>query len=186
MSNEAIAPDPTPQDTRRSRLFVLLTIAAVCSALFASYRIGIERGFPDTIGPGAWGRMLFAVGAAIAQMKHEGYGYTVPGAIETILYNSGLTSEERVLASLAVKFPDNLRNPVLIDAAIEKAVRFEAPINPDHGVRGSGGDDIGLVDYARLSFGLFGYKLRSFYFTYFAILGISAFAFLYAFRSRPE
>jgi hypothetical protein len=186
MSNESIATDPTRQRGQRSRLFVVLTIAAVCGTLFASYRIGADRGSPDTIGTGAWGRMLFAFGSAIAQMKHGGYGYAIPGSVETILTYAGLTGDAKILADLGTKFPDNLRNPALIDAAIDKTVRFEAPINPDQGVRGSGGDDLGFVDYTRLSFYLFGYRLRSLYFTYFMIFGISALAFICAFRSRPE
>jgi hypothetical protein len=185
MSDERVASAPERRSPRRSRLFVLLTVASVCVTLFTSYRIGIDRGFPDTIGTGAWGRALFAFGAAIAHMRHGGYGYTIPGAIETVLIYAGLTGDGKILADLGTTFPDNLRNPALIDAAIDKAVRFNAPINPDQEVRGSGGDDLGFVDYARLSFGLFGYRLRSLYFGYFAIFAISASAFVFAFRSRP-
>jgi hypothetical protein len=69
----------------------------------------------------------------------------IPGPVETILTYAGLTGDAKILADLGTKFPDNLRNPALIDAAIDKAVRFEAPINPDYGVRGSGGDDLGWL-----------------------------------------
>jgi len=120
------------------------------------------RGFPDTTGTGAWDRALFAFGAAIAQMRHGAYGYAIPSAIETVRIYGGLTGDSKILADLGTKFPDNLRSPARIDAAIDKAVRFNAP-NPDQGVRGSGGDDLGLVDYARLSFGVFGYRFRSLY-----------------------
>jgi hypothetical protein len=169
----------------QSRIFMLVAVIAICSSLFASYRIGVERGFPDTIGTGAWGRMLFAFGAAIAQMRHGGYGYTIPDAMETVLTYGGLTGDSKILTGIGRKFPENLRDPALIDAAIGKAVRFSSPIDPNQGVRGSGGDDLGFVDYTRLSFGVFGYRLRSLYLAYFAIFGISASAFAYAFRSRP-
>jgi hypothetical protein len=185
MSDESVATYTARQNPRRSCFFVLLTVVSVCATLFASYRIGVDRGFPDTIGTGAWGRALFAFGTAIAQMRHGGYGYAIPGTIETVLTYAGLTGNVKILTDLGTKFPDNLRNPALIDAAIDKAVRFNAPINPDQEVRGSGGDDLGLVDYTRLSFYLFGYRLRSLYFTYFMIFGISALAFIWAFRSRP-
>jgi len=185
MTHETVATDPAGLRRRRSHIFMLLAVAAVCGSLFASYRIGVDRRFPETIGTGGWGRMLFAFGAAIAQMRHGGYGYTIPGPIETTLTYAGLTEDSQILASLGTKFPNNLRNTVLIDAAINKAVRFNSPIDPTDGVRGSGGDDLGFVDYVRLSFGVFGYRLRSLFSTYFAILGISAFAFVYAFRSRP-
>ena len=77
----------------KSRIFMLVAVIAICSSLFASYRIRVERGFPDTIGTGAWGRALFAFGAAIAQMRHGGYGYTIPDAMETVLTYGGLTGK---------------------------------------------------------------------------------------------
>jgi hypothetical protein len=186
MTHEMVATDRAQRNAqRRLHIFMLLAVAAVCGALFASYRIGVERRFPETIGTGAWGRMLFAFGAAIAQMRHGGYGYTIPGQTEAILIHAGLTGDAKILADLGMKFPDNLQNPVLIDSAIQKAVRFNSLVDLRHSVRGSGGDDLGLVDYVRLSFGVFGYWLRSLYLAYFAILAISALAFMYAFRSRP-
>jgi hypothetical protein len=186
MTNERVVTDPARRNAgRRSRIFLLLAVVVVYGSLFASYRIGVDRGFPEAIGTGGWGRMLFAFGAAIAQMRHGGYGYTIPGPIETILTYAGLTGDAKILGDLGTKFPDNLRNPVLIDAGIEKAVRFNSPIDPNEGVRGSGGDDLGLVDYVRFSFGVFGYRLRSLYLAYFAIVAISASAFMYTFRSRP-
>ena len=84
-----------------------------------------------------------------------------------------------------MKFPDNLRDPALINAAIDKAVRFEWPFNPEEAIRGSGGDDLGFVDYVRLSFLVFGHKIQSLYYTYFLIFGVSAAVFLWTFRSRP-
>src|ERR1700730_11211313 len=168
-----------------TRLFRWLAAAIVCLSLVAAFRIGIDRGFRDTIGNGNWGRIMFGVGTAISQMDHGGYGYTLSIAIESILTNGGLTSDPKPLASWGTEFPANLRDPSLINAAIEKAVRFEWPFNPKESVRGSGGDDLGFVDYVRLSFLVFGHNIHSLYYTYFLIFGISAAAFLYAFRSRP-
>jgi hypothetical protein len=84
-----------------------------------------------------------------------------------------------------VKFPDNLHSPELINAAIDKAVQFKWPFNPNEAIRGSGGDDLGLVDYTRLSFYLFGYRIQSLYVLYFVILSISVTSFLWAFRAQP-
>src|SRR5207344_2208913 len=96
----------------------------------------------------------------------------------------GLTGDPDILVPLGVQFPSNLRDPRLINSAIEKAARFKWPFNPDEAVRGSGGDDLGFVDYVRLSFLMFGHKIQSLYYTYFVIFGISAAVFLYAFRAR--
>jgi hypothetical protein len=139
----------------------------------------------DSIGQSSWGRVLFAVGAAITQMEHGGYGYTTSNVAENVLTHAGLTSTPEILASLGTKFPDNLKNTALINAGIDKAVHFKWPFNPNEGIRGNAGDDLGFADYVRLSFYLFGSRLSSLYFTYFVILGISVSAFVYTFRDQP-
>jgi hypothetical protein len=170
---------------RVTRLCRWLAAAIVCLSLVAAFRIGIDRGFRDTIGNGNWGRILFGVGTAITQMDHGGYGYAMSTVIETVLTYGGLTNDPKILAPLGTEFPANLRDPTLINAAIDKAARFIWPFNPAEAVRGSGGDDLGFVDYVRLSFLVFGHNIQSLYYTYFLILGISAAAFLYAFRAAP-
>ena len=171
--------------TKSSPLVSWLAVALVCISLMAALRVCFHRGLHDEIGTETWGRALFAIGAAITQMKDGGYGYSLSNVIETILTYGGLTNDASILASLGAKFPENLRDPVLINAAIDKAAQFKWPFNPNEAVRGSGGDDLGLVDYVRLSFLLFGYRVQSLFFTYFLILGVSAAAFLYTFRLRP-
>src|SRR5215467_16221729 len=132
-----------------------------------------------------WGRILFGVGTAITQMDHGGYGYSLSTVVETVLTYGGLTDDPKILAPLGTQFPTNLRDPSIINAAIEKAARFRWPFNPEEAIRGSGGDDLGFVDYVRLSFLMFGHKIESLYYTYFLIFGVSAAVFLWTFRSRP-
>src|SRR5215831_17841757 len=167
------------------RLFPWLFAAIVCLCLLEAFRIGVDRGFRDAIGDGNWGRILFGVGTAITQMDHGGYGYALSTVIETILKFGGLTDDPKILAPLGVEFPNNLRDPALINAAIEKAARFKWAFNPEDAIRGSGGDDLGFVDYVRLSFLVFGHKIQSLYYSYFLIFGVSAAVFLWTFRSRP-
>jgi len=176
----------TLRGANRQFVFLLLAVIVVCGTLLAAFRVGVDRGFPGAIGTQTWGRILFAIGAAVTQMDHGGYGYTLSTVIETILTYGGLTADPKILADAASKYPDNLRDPNLINAAIDKATRFKWPFNPDESIRGSGGDDIGLVDYARASFYLFGHRLQSLYFAYFLFFGISVAAFIVTFRSRPE
>jgi hypothetical protein len=170
---------------RTARLFLWLAVAIVSVSLIAAFRVGVERGFRDTIGSGSWGRILFGVGTAITQMDHGGYGYALSTVIETIFTYGGLTDDPKILAPLGVEFPGNLRDPTLINAAINKAARFEWPFNPEEAIRASGGDDLGFVDYVRLSFLAFGHRIQSLYYTYFLIFGVSAAVFLWTFRSRP-
>jgi hypothetical protein len=167
-----------------TRLFPWLAAAIVCLCLIESFRIGVDRGFRDAIGDGNWGRILFGVGTAITQMDHGGYGYALSTVIETILKYGGLTDDPKILAPLGMEFPSNLRDPGLINAAIDKAARFKLAFNPN-AFRGSGGDDLGFVDYVQLSFLVFGHKIESLYYTYFLIFGVSAAVFLWTFRSRP-
>jgi hypothetical protein len=184
MSPLNISTEVAKSRASKGSLFPWLAATIVCLCLVEAFRIGIDRGFRDTIGEENWGRILFGVGTAITQMDHGGYGYAMSTVIETVLKYGGLTGDPEILAPLGVKFPANLRDPSLINAAIEKAAWFTWPFNPDEAVRGSGGDDLGFVDYVRLSFLLFGHKIQSLYYTYFLIFGISAAAFLYAFRAR--
>jgi ABC-type multidrug transport system fused ATPase/permease subunit len=168
----------------KTRPFFLLTSVVVVISLFEAYQVGVIRGFRDWIGQESYGRVLFAVGAAITQMQHGGYGFSISSVIETILTYGGITADNAILEKLGTKFPNNLQNTALINAAIDKAVQFSWPFNPGADVRGSGGDDIGFVDYARLAFQLFGYKIQSLYYIYFSVLAFSAAAYLYQFRTR--
>jgi hypothetical protein len=168
-----------------TRWFLWVAVTIVCISLIGAFRIGIDRGLRDTIGTGSWGRVLFGVGAAITQMRHGGYGYTMSTVIETVLEYGGFTAAPEILAPLGVKFPDNLRDTALINAAIDKAAKFRWPFNPEEAIRGSRGDDLGFVDYVGLSFLVFGSKIQSLYYTYFLIFGVSAAVFLWTFRSRP-
>ena len=166
-------------------MFLWLAVAIVCISLISAFRLGVDRGFRDTIGSGNWGRILFGVDTAITQKDHGGYGYALSTVIETVLTYGGLTDDPKILAPLGAEFPGNLRDPTLINAAIDKAAKFRWPFNPEEAVRGSGGDDLGSVDYVRLSFVVFGHNIQSLYYTYFLIFGVSAAVFLWTFRSRP-
>jgi hypothetical protein len=167
------------------KYFRWLMIVFVIGGLFSAFRVGLDRGFEHTIGAEAYGRIGFATCAAITDLAHRGPGgYVCNSVVETVLTNAGLTGDEQVLAALGIKYPDNLRNQTLIDNAIKKAVLF--PITPAHTqIRGAGSDDIGLVDFVKLAFTLFGYNFLSLYLAYFTILGASVWAFFLAFGDRP-
>ena len=166
------------------RLFLLAATVLICLAMFAAFRTGILRDLHSTFADQSWGRVQFSIGAVITSM-HGGYGYTISEVIKTVLAYAGLTGDPAVLKTVGVTFPDNLRDPRLIENAIEKAVAFQWPFNPNQEVAGSSGEDVGLVDYARLSFMLFGRKVVSFFFTYFALVATSLLAAVIAFRRTP-
>src|SRR5262249_27632966 len=155
-----------PAAARRRHVLSMVIAALIGVALFGAFRVGVLRNVHSTIADGSWGRVQFAIGAAITSMAHGGYGYTMSEVIGTVFAYAGLTGDPVVLGTVGATFPDNLRNSVLIDRAIKKAVEFTFPFNPNERVVGSSGEDVGAVDYVRLSFLLFGYKTISFYLTY--------------------
>lgn len=163
-----------------------ICVGVACFAVFAAFCIGVRRDFPTTIGDGNWGRAAFAIGAALTQMQHGGYGYVTAEVVDQILRAGGLTTDPTYLEPLGLHAPDNLRDPTAINNAIRKAAAFNWPFNPDNPdeVRGAYNDDIGFVDYVRLSFGLFGYNIISLYLGYFVLFGLSVCVFAIAFREE--
>src|SRR5262249_26148299 len=133
---------------------------------------------------GNWGCFAFAVGAALTEMRHGGYGYVTALVMDTVLHSEGLATDPAFLEPLKLRAPDNFRNPTVINAAIRKAAEFKWPFNPDNvdEVRGASNDDLGFVDYVKMSFRLFGINVISLYLGYFVLLGVSIGTFVASFR----
>jgi hypothetical protein len=166
----------------RERVFYWCAVAMVGVLFIATFRLGLIRGFDHIIAADAWGRMVFAIGAAITDLAHGGRGYIVFDHINTVLTYGGLTGEPGPLASLGLTFPANLQNATLIDAAIAKAVEFQPAASlPLSAVT----EDLGMVDFVKLGFLLFGFRLVSLFLIYFVLLGASVAAFLAAFQRQP-
>jgi len=163
----------------------IIATVLVAAALFSAFRTGIGRDLHSTFAAQSWGRVQFAIGAAVTSRYHGGYGYTISDVVRGVLTYAGLTGDPATLKSLGLTFPDNLRIPSLMENAIKKAISFTWPFNPNEQVTGSQGEDVGLVDYVRLSFALFGPKMVSFFLTYFILVATSFMAALVAFRKMP-
>jgi len=163
----------------------IIATVLVAAALFTAFRTGIRRDLHSTFAAQSWGRVQFAIGAAVTSRYHGGYGYTISDVVRGVLTTGGLTGDPATLKSVGLTFPDNLRTPTLMENAIKKAISFTWPFNPNEQVTGSQGEDVGLVDYVRLSFALFGPKMVSFFLTYFVLVTTSFMAALVAFRKVP-
>ena len=176
--------EPHASPNRRRALSAFM---AICIFIFLSvaFQIGISRNLQNTIADQSWGRVQFAIGAAITSMKFGGYGYTIAAPVRVALDNGGLTGDPAKLTALGLGFPDNLRNPAVINKAINQALELNWPFDSRNQVTGIGGDDIGLVDFTRLSFFLFGFSVLSFYLTYFTVMGLSFLCAILAFRELP-
>src|SRR5262245_40279262 len=132
--------------------------------LIATFRVGIEKNLVGTFSDNEWGRYLFGMGAALTHMKGGPRGYIVDIAIETRLAEGGLTAVPSILEGLGTKFPDNLRNPELMQRALEGARDYDVPplAQGEHTrLRGSHGDDVGLATFSRMAFLVFGVKVSS-------------------------
>src|SRR5499433_2786644 len=163
----------------------IIATVLVTAALFAAFRTGIGRDLHSTFAAQSWGRVQFAIGAAVTSLYHGGYGYTISDVVRGVLITGGLTGDPATLKSVGLTFPDNLRNPTVMENAIKNAIWFTWPFNPNEQVTGSQGEDVGLVDYVRLSFALFSPKMVSFFLTYFVLVATSFMAALVAFRKMP-
>jgi hypothetical protein len=155
----------------------------IVAALVGSFRLGLERGFDHTIGVEAYGRMLFAIGAAVSDEVHGKHGYVIDNVVDSALTNGGLTADPNILASLGTSFPENLQNPVLLDSTLHQAMKSPNTVSA---VRSASADDPGMVDFVRLGFDLFGYRLLSLYLTYVLLFVIPFWAFWQAFRNEPS
>src|SRR5262245_14984988 len=145
--------------------------------LIATFRVGVDKNLVGTFSDNEWGRYLFGMGAALTHMKGGPRGYIIDNAIENKLAEGGLTGVPAILDRLGTKFPDNLRNPEMMQGALQLARDFAVPpLDPgDHTrLRGSHGDDVGLATFSRMAFLVFGVKVSSLYYMFFALLGASA------------
>ena len=165
----------------RTSHFAWVMVAFVSAALFLSFRTGVVHGFDHTISDGAYARIIFGIGAVISENKGDGRGYVISQTVRDALIKGGLTDDPAILRSLGTRFPENFANAGLIDHAIDAALSSKV----DHAIMPSSHDDIGFVDFIKLSFDLFGSRVIAFYLTYFLVSAAAIVTFLIAFRDRP-
>src|SRR5262245_1371343 len=100
----------------------IIATVLVAAALFSAFRTGIGRDLDSRFAAQSWGRVQFAIGAAVTSRYHGGYGYTISDVVRAVLITGGLTGEPAALKSLGLTFPDNLRIPTVMENAIKKAI----------------------------------------------------------------
>src|SRR5262249_45107463 len=122
---------------------------------------------------------------AISQLVHGlggyvGY-YNVFEALTKIMNRGAENSNDP-------KIIPNLSNEELINEALAAAASVAPPPEAfvvDTGLRTMIYDDIGIVDYDRIAFSIFGINIQALFFLFFAILGLSAAVFLVQFWKSP-
>ena len=160
-----------------SRVGALLSVLLVAATL----RVTVDKNLVGTFDDHEWGRYLFAMGAALTQLRWGISGYVIDSYIEMELGVGGLTGTQSLLEPLGTKLPDNLRDERLMQAALERAYKLDLPPPPagDYStLRGSHGDDVGAATFTALAFFLFGVGISSIFYLFFSILGLSVLLFI--------
>jgi len=158
-----------------NRIVGSVLIALVALFIFgATFRTGIHYGMDQKVGWEGYGRVLNAVAAIMTEKRFGEGGYALSDFVHGQLTERGFTTDPDIVKKLGLTVPKNLQ-AAFLDDVLQRTWR-DLPNLPEVGgksIRGLGGDDIGYVDFAKLAFWTFGLHVRSLYYMFFLILGIS-------------
>jgi hypothetical protein len=166
-----------------------LVCAAVCALLLARmFDLGIQRNMDGDMYE-AIGDVTHAVAVVISDMVYGLHkGYLAYRVVNDELERDGMTNRPDLIAKLGTTFPKNLRDRNLLNHAIAAAMSVEVPVHPSFGDRSllsMATAELGIVDYYKLAFRLFGFRVEAAYYLYFGMLAVSLIAFLLAFYRYP-
>jgi hypothetical protein len=167
-----------------ARVFPFMTAALAALIIWATFTVGVRQGMDHAV---AFGPDSEQNGMAIAlsQMAHGLEGYvTYYNVLEAVTKTMNRGAE----SGNDPKILPNLSNGELINEALAAAMAVPPPPEAfvvDSGLRTMVYDDIGIVDYDRIAFSIFGVKVEALYYLFFAILILSTIAFLIQFWASP-
>lgn len=124
-----------------------------------------------------------SIAVAISELRYGlNQGYCAYWNVHNALRNGGLTDSPYLIKKYGYKYPENMRDQILIDKLLDEAANI-----PDVASQGVMycpiyAEDVGYADYAKIGFRLFGYKISSLFTTFFLVLGVSLAAYLLAYR----
>jgi hypothetical protein len=167
-----------------SAFFPVLTAILAALIIWSVFTGGVRRGMDHAI---TWGpeSELNGMAIAISEMKHglDGYvGYSLMAEALNKIVKRGTEGPADP------KFLSNLTNGDLINEAIAAAVALgpqPESFIAQRSLMTMVYDDIGIVDYDKIAFTLFGFKVQSLYDLFFVVLSLSTVAFLLQFWQRP-
>jgi hypothetical protein len=163
---------------RGTPIAAALIVAAV---LIAAFRAGLDRGMDHVAAFGPEGEQT-AITVALSDMVYSlngGYvGYTNVLITLKNVWNRGATgSHDPILL-------ENNRNRDLLNEAIRTAANL-GPQQPgflsDRTLITTIYDDVGYVDYVKVAFRLFGFRIEAMYYTFFVALALSSLVFIITF-----
>ena len=143
----------------------------------------------DTVLPNPLTTRSTQLGAAISDVA---YGLDLKHAANAKIVNflsaNGISDQAALLAPLGASFPEITKNTKILNRAILDATRLEGIDNKlklsDDTLAFTKMEDLGIIDYYKLSFRLFGYDIAGFYYTYFVFLASTIAIFYFGFWNR--
>lgn len=169
-----------PSQRPRALPAVLVAFSAAVFAwtLWEGYALALHRLIPHAVE-----KHETSLAVALSDAKHRlNKGYACYLAVHHALQQGGITSHPVVLAQGGYTYPDNMRDPELLDRAICQAAEMPDPWRSGIRYCPVFAEDVGYADFAKLAFRVFGYRLSSLYACYFLLLGVSLAAYLLAYR----
>lgn len=165
-------------------------MAALAVFLIAScFLNGISRGLDRTFG-GPLDSRAQQLASAIGDIAYDLHlKHAVSGKILAALRGGGMSDIPDNYVPLGLKSPDYLRDTRLWNDLLKKAahlddIRGDALNVMDKSLTFVQTEDLGIIDFYKLSFQLFGYNLQGFYKAYFLLLIFELFLIFVAFWGR--
>lgn len=182
-SSRALEQKSRAREIVSARLLPIMTAILAALIIFAIFIAGVRRGMDGAIAVGESEQTAWAV--AISEMVYGLDSYVAHSAVvDTIIQRirSGTTGPGDP------NFEKNIKNLDLLNAAISAALSLgpqpEGFVS-QRTLQTMVYDDIGIVDYDKIAFALFGFQVQSLYYLFFVILSVSASVFLLQYRQRP-
>jgi hypothetical protein len=167
------------QHYRAAHSTVMLVLALILIGTCFVYALNNRM---DRIFSGSLHTRVQQMAAAISDLAYDlDLGYASHARVNAVLNESNMTDAARTI--------EYMTNIVMWDYLLNKASHLDG-ITRNIGVNNGTlllmqAEDFGMVDFFKLSFLLFGYRISSFFYTYFMLLGIGTALVFMQFWSRP-
>lgn len=143
-------------------------LAIICILFLANLLIGLNLGLGESL-PGARGRQIQYISSAISSYQYGVQNYEYADVVYGALVKNGMGDPEITSEKdLIIKFT-NARE---LERGIYSAINIKQEIVDKSPRVNMGLEDIGYIDYLKMSYHVFGVKFISSYYFYFLILGL--------------
>jgi hypothetical protein len=155
----------------------------VLSLLVFTFVYSLYKDMHKTV-PEALGRHSASIGIAISGLEYGIDGYMGYGAVLNRLSEKGMTNDRKIAEQYGMTVEQILTNGPVLNAAIQATLSLDSSqwIHMYQLVA----EDRGFIDYCKIAFSLFGYKVESLLYLYYLLLTISVSIYIASFYNRLE